>query len=409
MIARAPGVVTQRAPSLLAAAVLVAGAVAARSRHARRIAESKNGSPPGLEVDDGVFLHVETDGAADAPVTVVFAHGFAARLQEYERQRAVLRDRARLVLFDQRGHGRSGWRGPSSATMERLGRDLGEIIDRFAGAGPVVVVGHSMGGMAVMALAEQRPELFGGKVVAVALLSTSAGQLVQSHLPPLATRLLLRTGIARACLWAAWLVAPLVDRLEPFTTSAGRAWLRKHLFGRVAPAELVSEMQDMWAYTSRSIGTSFYPGMVFHDGFRGLRALESVPALVLAGCADTAIPADHSVRLAKELGPAARLVLVPGAGHMVNMTHGRLVNRALLDLMARAEPGEAMGPRTSATCSRPTRQRGREARGERSAVSRRRSATWRLSFWHLGPGLRRAHRITASRRKSRPQHSAYAR
>ncbi len=145
------------------------------------------------------------------------------------------------------------------------------------------------------------------------------------------------TGVARALLWGAWLVASLVDRLAAFKAPLGRSRLRKHLFGRIAPAELVFEMANMWVYTSRSIGTAFYPAMVFHDGSPGVRALASVPALVLAGCADAAIPAHHSVELAKELGPAARLVLVPGAGHMVNMTHARQVNRALLDLLTRVE------------------------------------------------------------------------
>ena len=291
-----------------------------------------------MAADDGVLLHVETDGRADAAVTVVFAHGFAARLQMYDRQRAVLRDRAGMVFFDQRGHGRSGWGGRSSATTERLGRDLGEVIDRFAASGPVVAVGHSMGGMALMALAEQRPELFGSKVAAVALMSTSAGQLAHSHLPPLVARVLLSTGVARALLWGAWLVAPLVDRLGPSQTSAGGGRLRKRLLSGIAPAQLISEMENMWAYTSRSIGTAFLPAMVFHDGSRGVRALSSVPALVLAGCADPVIPAHHSVELAEKLGPAARLVLVPGAGHMVNVTHARQVNRALVDLLARVEP-----------------------------------------------------------------------
>lgn len=324
----------------------VAGALVIASAGLRwragRLVGHKQWEPPAVEVEDGVFLHVETDGRVDAPFTVVFAHGFAARLQEYESQRAALRDRARLVLFDQRGHGRSGWGGRSSATMERLGRDLGEVIDHFAGSGPVVVVGHSMGGMALMSLAEQRAELFGGKVAAVALLSTSAGQLAQSRLPPLAAQVLLRTGIARICLWMAWFVAPLVDRLAPFETSAGRRWLRGRLFGRIAPAELVTEMQNMWAYTSRSIGTAFYPAMLYHDGTAALRVLRSVPSLVLAGTDDAAIPVAHSERVARELGPQAELVLVAGAGHMVNITHARQVNRALLDLLARVEASRPM-------------------------------------------------------------------
>lgn len=290
-----------------------------------------------MEVDDGVFLHVETDGRADAPVTVVFAHGFAARLPEFASQRAALRDRAGLVLFDQRGHGASGWGGRSSASIDRLGRDLGDVVDRFAGSGPVVVVGHSMGGMAVMALAEQRPELFRSHIVGVALISTSSGRLAESRLPRPVARILMVTGAARACLWAAWLIAPLIDRLDPVARPAERTGLRKRLYDRIVPADLAAEMENMWAYTSRSIGSAFYPALLYHDGSPGMSALQSVPSLVLTGTADAAIPAVHSERLAEALGPAARLVLVPGAGHMVNMTHAPPVNDALLELLARAE------------------------------------------------------------------------
>src|SRR3954466_10306932 len=139
--------------------------------------------PPGsrtVRTDDGVDLHVEVDENPDAPVTVVLAHGFTARLAEWELQRAALRPRARLVLFDQRGPGRASWTALTKATIDRTGRDLGEVLDATTQEGPVVLAGHSMGGMSVMALARQRPELFGRRVVGVFLLATSAGGLVES-------------------------------------------------------------------------------------------------------------------------------------------------------------------------------------------------------------------------------------
>src|SRR3954467_5218878 len=139
--------------------------------------------PPGsrtVRTDDGIDLHVEVDGDEDAPLTVVLSHGFTARLAEWEIQRAALRRRARLVLWDQRGHGRSSWTRLTEATVDRTGRDLGEILDATAPAGPVGLAGHSLGGMSIMALARQRPELFGDRVVGVLLLATSAGGLVET-------------------------------------------------------------------------------------------------------------------------------------------------------------------------------------------------------------------------------------
>jgi pimeloyl-ACP methyl ester carboxylesterase len=112
--------------------------------------------PPGsrtVTTDDGVPLHVEVDGVADAPLTVVLSHGFTARLGEWELQRAALRNRARLVLWDQRGHGRSGWTKLTAATIDRTGRDLGEVVDATVPTGPIVLAGHSMGGMSILALA----------------------------------------------------------------------------------------------------------------------------------------------------------------------------------------------------------------------------------------------------------------
>jgi pimeloyl-ACP methyl ester carboxylesterase len=79
-----------------------------------------------------------------------------------------------VVSWDQRGHGRSGY-GPGSASIERLGRDLRAVLDHIAPEGPVVLAGHSMGGMTIMALAAEHPELFGEYVVGVVLVATSAG------------------------------------------------------------------------------------------------------------------------------------------------------------------------------------------------------------------------------------------
>lgn len=196
-----------------AAAAVVAGAAALRALGARRTARALTGDPSGLLTDDGVRLHVEAEGPPGAPLTVVLAHGFAARSAMFAPQWAGLRGRARLVGYDQRGHGASGWSGFRSATPERLGRDLGLVVDALGGTGRVVLVGHSMGGMAV-------------------------------------------------------------------------------------------------------------------------------PVLVLAGTEDATFPAAAAERLAGRIGPAARLVLVPGARHMVTRTRAGAVDAALAELLDRATAGD---------------------------------------------------------------------
>src|SRR4051794_6267688 len=191
--------------------------------------------PPGsrtVTTDDGVPLHVEVEGRADAPVTVVFSHGFTARLAEWELQRKALRHRARLVLFDQRGHGRSGWTRLTEATIDRTGRDLGQVLDATTPEGPVVLAGHSMGGMSVMALARQRPELFGTRVVGVFLLATSAGGLVESGVVGRAVKVVRRLGLLPLYLWLLQFWAPLLERFRRRGTRAGRGVTRRYPVGR---------------------------------------------------------------------------------------------------------------------------------------------------------------------------------
>ena len=172
-----------RPPLPLLAALLAAIAALLGWRRRSRVALLDAPGPAGgVRTDDGLRLHVEEDGDPDAPVTVVFSHGFTAQLEEFLLQRETLRTRARLVFYDQRGHGRSPLGAPENATMEQLGRDLAAVIAQRVPRGPVVLVGHSMGGMTLMTFARQHPDVVRDRVAGAFLLATSAGELVTSGL-----------------------------------------------------------------------------------------------------------------------------------------------------------------------------------------------------------------------------------
>ena len=109
-------------------------------------------------------------------VTVVFVHGFCLNLDCWHFQRAAYRGRVRAVYYDQRSHGRSARSAEEHSTIEQLGKDLMRVIETTS-PGSCVVVGHSMGGMSIISLAEHHPELFGDKVLGTALISTTAGGL----------------------------------------------------------------------------------------------------------------------------------------------------------------------------------------------------------------------------------------
>ncbi|MGL4745189.1 MAG: alpha/beta hydrolase, partial [Dermatophilaceae bacterium] len=139
-----------------------------------------------VRADDGIPLHVEIDAPepdarqrprlAGRPPTVVLVHGFALAVQSWVLQRRALRHNGfRVVTYDQRGHGRSGQPDLPSCTVDQLARDLDAVLRATCPVGPVVLVGHSMGGMTVMAWAGGHPDVVRERVVAVALVSTSPG------------------------------------------------------------------------------------------------------------------------------------------------------------------------------------------------------------------------------------------
>ena len=135
--------------------------------------------------EDGVTLHVEEHGPANATATLVLAHGYVQSSRLWAGQvRDVLAARPdlRVVVYDHRGHGRSGRATRETAHLEQLARDLVAVIDTVAPTGPVVLGGHSMGGMTIMALARQCPELFATRVAGVALISTAAAGLMPAVL-----------------------------------------------------------------------------------------------------------------------------------------------------------------------------------------------------------------------------------
>ncbi|TFV89658.1 alpha/beta hydrolase [Blastococcus sp. CT_GayMR16] len=297
--------------------------------------------PPGsrtVTTDDGVPLHVEVDGDPDAPLTVVLSHGFTARLAEWDLQRAALRNRARLVLWDQRGHGRSGWTKLTAATIDRTGRDLGEVLDSTTPTGPVVLAGHSMGGMSVLALARQRPELFGDRVVGVFLLATSAGGLVQTGVVGLAIKVIRKLRLLSLYLRFLQLIAPLLERFRRRGTRLGRRVTRRLLFG-VDDADLgnVRLVQDLLEETPLPVAMAYYATFLDHDETAALEVLRRVPVTVIAATHDRLTPAAHGRHIAAQIGDGAELVVVPGAGHSVNLTRADVVDTAFAALLDRVE------------------------------------------------------------------------
>ncbi len=282
-----------------------------------------------VRTEDGVRLHVEVEGDPDAPVTVVLCHGFALNQDSWWFQRAELGRHARVVLWDQRGHGRSRRGSAQRLGIDQLGRDLHAVLDQVVPSGPVVLVGHSMGGMTVMALAEQYPELFGDRVKGVALLATAAGPISGDlGLPPYA---------ARALQWAAPGVLAAMGRQFLFDTSRVANELatrltRRYAFATDVPEELVAFLAEMIRSTPFEVLAGLFPDFREHNASTGLEALQRVKTLVMVGDQDQITPLRDGWDILRGV-PNAELVIAPEAGHALILEHPDLVNSHLTDLI----------------------------------------------------------------------------
>ncbi|MFJ9106852.1 alpha/beta fold hydrolase [Streptomyces sp. NPDC102283] len=346
---------------------------------------SLRGTPGRAVADDGTELHYEIEEAeeaplpgeegtgssatrrrrlfgrkAPAPVTVVFSHGYCLAQDSWHFQRAALRGLVRAVYWDQRSHGRSG-RGRAQADgvpvgIDQLGRDLKAVIDAAAPEGPLVLVGHSMGGMTMMALADQYPALIRDRVAAVALVGTSSGKLgeVDFGLPVAGVNAVRR--VLPGVLKALGSQTELVEKGRRATADLFAGLIKRYSFGSrdVDPA-VARFAERLIESTPIDVVAEFYPAFTEHDKSGALPAFRDVPVLILAGEKDLVTPSSHSEAIADVL-PDAELVIVPDAGHLVMLEHPETVTDRLADLLVHSGtvPGANVGGHGS-TAQRPGR------------------------------------------------------
>ena len=274
-----------------------------------------------VRAGDGAALHARvTGGARRAAVTVVFVHGWTLCGDVWRAQvEALAREGVRVVTYDHRGHGRSGAGRAAPWTIDLLGDDLADVLDAVAPQGPVVLCGHSMGGMTIMALAASRPELFGSRVTGVVLVGTSAGGLVPTGRGlPVSVRL---RSAAQVRFFAFGQRHPRFlaggRRMLPGPERAGHLRLvRRQLFGPLADADVVRECARMLFAAPMPTVCGFFPALIAHDKAGALTALARVPVDIVVGDLDRLTPLAHSRALVAEL-PDAALHIERGCGHMV--------------------------------------------------------------------------------------------
>ncbi|GAA1772702.1 alpha/beta hydrolase [Luedemannella helvata] len=272
-----------------------------------------------IPLADGGHLSVERHGPADARVAVVLLHGWTLDKRAWRPQIETLVGQGhRVIAYDLRGHGRSSRVQPGQATVAQLADDLAEVLTlELAPRQRAVLVGHSLGGMAILELGVRHPEVLATSVGGAVLVATSAEGSTHTDygLAPqalvAAARRFELTGAALLARSGAWRPhRALSPGLLPF--------LRWLLFGATARrADVRLTLSSLSRTPLSSIG-GFRPAVHLHRCLDTLPALRGMPVSVLVGTQDRLTPPRCAQTIADAL-PDAELTVLPDAGHMLSL------------------------------------------------------------------------------------------
>ncbi|MGB9222701.1 MAG: alpha/beta hydrolase [Mycobacterium sp.] len=288
---------------------------------------------------DGVPLAVREAGPGDAQLTMVFVHGFCLRMGAFHFQRSGLGEQwgpnVRMVFYDQRGHGQSGEADPETYTLTQLGHDLETVLQTVAPRGLVILVGHSMGGMTVLAHARQFPGQYGRRIVGAALISSAAEGVTRSPLGEF-----LKNPALEALRFTARSAPKLMHRGRNVSRSLIGPILRAASFSDLEVSRSLDAFsQRMMNGTPIATLVGFLHALEVHDETAGLWTLLKIPTLIACGDHDLLTPDEYSRKMAASL-PRSELVIVSGASHLALLDKPDAINDGLVRLVNRALPGK---------------------------------------------------------------------
>lgn len=288
---------------------------------------------------DGTGIAVRASGDPSLP-TILFVHGFSLDLTTWHYQWTELSASYRCVLLDLRSHGRSDRAAGGDVTPGAFGQDLTAVVEALGSERPILLVGHSMGSMAILAMAEARPDLFETRIAGCVFVGSAASDLLRGAMGSITELLRPRLGSIREA-------ARRMNRLRGYVLArpgdVGHVIARLTQFGPHASPHAVDYVVGLAARAPAEVWTDALAGLMDMDLRHAIKHVR-VPALVMVGEHDRVTPPSSAVALAGEL-PEGRLEVLPHAGHIPMIEVHEEFNRRLEGfarvVLGRDAPGKA--------------------------------------------------------------------
>lgn len=284
---------------------------------------------------DGARIYTEEIGSGP---TIVLIHGWFCNTDMWHYQKKALAGSFRMVCYDQRGHRRSDCPDSQPCTLETMARDLKAVLDEYAPNEPVVLAGHSMGGISILKFAQMFSEELGKRVRAVALVDTSNVPMAETIMGGATLEPLQKPLVEPAFKWA--VEHPrLSDGVKRFVVHTAPFLLATRYLGYGSGASLtqMEYIQEMAEKTTMKGACLAGLGLLRAEETIELEPLRrsGIPLLIWVGEKDKLTRPEVSIRMKLEL-PDADFHLVHDTGHPSYMEEYGRFNEALEELCARA-------------------------------------------------------------------------
>lgn len=248
----------------------------------------------------GARLAYEDVGSGEP---IVFVHGHPFNRSMWTNQVSFFTPRHRLILPDLRGYGESGGEGHKTM-LDEMALDIAHLLDAL-GIHKAIFCGLSMGGQIVLEFYRLFPDRVSALVIAD---SDARGETPESY-------------------------QRRMDLIALIEQVGMKRYTDEHIHEYIAPASLCNpvvrdHLYDMMTSTRVEAAVAAHRGRAERRDHVGALASITVPTLLVVGSEDHFTPQSVMEIMRSEI-PNARLVSIPGAGHLPNMETPEAFNDAL--------------------------------------------------------------------------------
>lgn len=273
------------------------------------------------------------DGPVDAPITVIFIHGYTLAAKAWHMQVGHIHEHARCIMMDYRGHGNASDFRSEECSIDGAADDVWAVIQDAKVSGPIILVGHSLGGMVTFNLVRRYPELK-KDLKGVVVVSTAVDSFTTQGMPQI-------------------LASPIVNKVYELVEASpeGAANFKQSLANIVAPflattmfrfgtpKQIVEFHAELINKTPLKTLMGYLDDLQHHNEHDGVKALIGIPGVVIVGDGDKVTPLEQSERIVS-IWEDAGLQVVPGADHMVPLETPWIIDKAVDELIARSIGGD---------------------------------------------------------------------